>query len=88
MRIKGTTAFVIFRPAGGPRSYFVMKREKGAWKATSLVPGFPLRPVEAEASGASAPAPLLQPKHEAKRPDRGSAIGEDRWPTPPLKALV
>lgn len=42
VRIKGTTAFVLFRPAGGPRSFFVMKREKGAWKATSLVPGIPL----------------------------------------------
>lgn len=44
VRIRGVVAYIIYQPAGGPRSYFVMKREKGAWKATSMAPGFPLRP--------------------------------------------
>jgi hypothetical protein len=45
VRIKGDTAFVLFRPRGGPPSYFVMKREAGAWKAISLAPGTPLNPL-------------------------------------------
>jgi hypothetical protein len=44
VRIKGDTAFVLFTPRGGPPSYFVMKREGGAWKAISLAPGTPLDP--------------------------------------------
>lgn len=44
VRIKGDTAFVLFRPSGGPASYFVMKRENGEWKAISLAPGAPLNP--------------------------------------------
>ncbi len=44
VRVKGDTAFVIFRPKGGKASYFVMKREAGAWKAISLAPGSPLYP--------------------------------------------
>lgn len=47
VRIKGDTAFVLFRPAGGPPSYFVMKRENGEWKAISLAPGTPLNPAAA-----------------------------------------
>ena len=42
VRIKGTTAFVLFRPKGGVPSYFVMKEEGGSWKATSLGPGAPI----------------------------------------------
>lgn len=42
VRIKGDTAFVLFRPAGGKPSYFVMKREGGSWKALSVAPGTPL----------------------------------------------
>ncbi len=42
VRVKGDTAFVLFQPKGGPPSYFVMKRERGAWKAISLAPGTPL----------------------------------------------
>ena len=45
VRVKGDTAFVLFKPAGGPRSFFVMKRQKGVWKATSLAPGLPLNPI-------------------------------------------
>lgn len=44
VRVKDDTAFFLFRPKGGPPSYFVMKREKGAWKAISLAPGTPLNP--------------------------------------------
>ena len=44
VRVKGATAFVIYRPAGGPRSFFVMKRQKGVWKAIGLAPGLPLSP--------------------------------------------
>ncbi len=44
VRVKGDTAFVLFRPSGGPASYFVMKREKGEWKAIGLAPGTPLNP--------------------------------------------
>ena len=42
VRIKGDTAFVLFRPVGGEPSYFALKREAGAWKAISLAPGEPL----------------------------------------------
>ena len=45
VRVKGSTAFVIFKPKGGKPSYFVMKREGGAWKAISLAPGTPLNPL-------------------------------------------
>lgn len=44
VRIKGATAFVLFRPKGGVPSYFVMKEEGGSWKATSLGPGAPIEP--------------------------------------------
>jgi hypothetical protein len=44
VRVKGSTAFVIFTPKGGKPSYFVLKREAGAWKAISLAPGSPLNP--------------------------------------------
>jgi hypothetical protein len=44
VRVKGPTAFVIFRPKGGAPSYFVLKREGSAWKAISLAPGAPLNP--------------------------------------------
>jgi hypothetical protein len=43
VRIKGDTAFVLFRPKGVP-SYFVMKEEGGVWKAISLAPGTPVNP--------------------------------------------
>jgi hypothetical protein len=45
VRVKGDTAFVIFRPKGGKPSYFVLRREGGTWKAISLVPGTPLNPL-------------------------------------------
>lgn len=44
VRIRGTTAFVLFRPKGGVPSYFVMKQESGAWKSTSLGSGAPIDP--------------------------------------------
>jgi hypothetical protein len=44
VRVKGSTAFVIFKPKGGVPSYFVLKREGSAWKAISLAPGSPLNP--------------------------------------------
>ncbi len=44
VRIKGDTAFVLFRPRGGVPSYFILRREAGAWRATSLAPGAPLNP--------------------------------------------
>jgi hypothetical protein len=44
VRIKGGTAFVLFRPKGGVPSYLVMKEEAGAWKAISLAPGTPIDP--------------------------------------------
>jgi hypothetical protein len=44
VRIQGDTAFVLFTPAGGEPSFFVMKEENGSWKATSLGPGTPLHP--------------------------------------------
>jgi hypothetical protein len=45
VRVKGPTAFVVFKPKGGVPSYFVLKREGSAWKAISLEPGTPLNPV-------------------------------------------
>ncbi|HVC06925.1 MAG TPA: hypothetical protein VND98_04995 [Solirubrobacterales bacterium] len=45
VRVKGTTAFVIFKPRNGGPSYFVMRREGSAWKASSLEPGTPLNPL-------------------------------------------
>lgn len=45
VRVKGDTAFVIFAPQGGKPSYFVLKREAGAWKAIGLAPGTPLNPL-------------------------------------------
>jgi hypothetical protein len=45
VRVKGPTAFVIFKPKGGVPSYFVLKREGSAWRAISLEPGAPLNPV-------------------------------------------
>jgi hypothetical protein len=44
VRVKGDTAFAIFTPKRGSESYLVMKREGGAWKATSVTPGTPLEP--------------------------------------------
>jgi hypothetical protein len=44
VRIGGGNAFILFRPAGGQLSYFVMKEEGGQWKATSLTAGTPLHP--------------------------------------------
>jgi hypothetical protein len=44
VRVKGDTAFLLFRPRGGSASYFVMKREGGAWRAINLSPGQPLNP--------------------------------------------
>jgi hypothetical protein len=44
VRVKDGTAFVLFRPPGGKLSYFVMKEEDGAWKATSISVGSPLNP--------------------------------------------
>jgi hypothetical protein len=44
VRIKGDTAFLLFRPRGGSASYFVMKREGSAWRAINLSPGQPLNP--------------------------------------------
>jgi hypothetical protein len=45
VRVKGSTAFVIFKPKGGTPSYFVLKREGSGWRAISLAPGSPLNPV-------------------------------------------
>lgn len=45
VRVKGPTAFVVFKPRGGVPSYFVLKREGSTWKAISLEPGTPLNPV-------------------------------------------
>lgn len=44
VRIGDGNAFVLFRPAGGTLSYFVMKEEDGEWKATSVAAGAPLSP--------------------------------------------
>jgi hypothetical protein len=45
VRVKGSTAFVIFQPKGGRPSYFVLKREGGAWRAISPSLGTPLNPL-------------------------------------------
>jgi hypothetical protein len=45
VRVKGDTAFVLFRPRGGKPSYFVLRREAGTWKALGLAPGTPLNPL-------------------------------------------
>lgn len=44
VRIKEDSAFVLFKPAGEPVSYFVMVRENGNWRATSFSVGTPLIP--------------------------------------------
>ncbi len=44
VRIQGPRAFVLFRPKGGPPSYFLMLKEGGTWKPTSLAPGVPINP--------------------------------------------
>lgn len=44
VRVEGDTAFVLFVPAGGVASYFVMKREDGGWKSINLTTGTPLEP--------------------------------------------
>jgi hypothetical protein len=46
VREEDGNAFVLFVPEGGVASYFVMKDEDGAWKATSVTTGTPLRPGE------------------------------------------
>jgi len=48
-RIKGGSAFLLFRPQGGPLSFIVLKRENGAWHPTSLALGTPLSPTAAGA---------------------------------------
>jgi hypothetical protein len=42
VRVKGDTAFLLFRPRGGSASFFVMKREGSAWRAINLSPGQPI----------------------------------------------
>lgn len=44
VRVKGGTAFVLFTPRGGSKSYLAMKREGGAWKSIAVTPGTPLAP--------------------------------------------
>ena len=44
VREEDGNAFVLFVPQGGVASYFVMKNENGAWKATSVTTGTPLDP--------------------------------------------
>lgn len=44
VRIKGDSAFVLYKPAGEPVSYFVLVHEDDGWKATSLSIGTPLIP--------------------------------------------
>jgi hypothetical protein len=44
VRVGEGNALVLFRPQGGKLSYFVMKEEDGAWKATSVALGAPLYP--------------------------------------------
>lgn len=44
VRIGEGNAFVLFTPAGGKPSYFVMKEENGQWKATGINSGSPLNP--------------------------------------------
>jgi hypothetical protein len=44
VRVKGGTAFVLFKPPGGSESYLAMKREGGSWKSIAVTPGTPLAP--------------------------------------------
>ncbi len=44
VRVEDGNAFVLFTPEGGRASYFVMKEEDGAWKATGLATGTPFDP--------------------------------------------
>jgi hypothetical protein len=44
VRIGEGNAFVLFTPAGGKPSYFVMKEEAGEWKSTTVSTGSPLVP--------------------------------------------
>lgn len=44
VRIGDGSAFVLFKPAGGKLSYFVLQEEDGSWKATGLSAGTPLSP--------------------------------------------
>lgn len=44
VRVGEGNAFVLFRPAGGKVSYFVLKEEDGKWKSTSISAGSPLVP--------------------------------------------
>ena len=44
VREEDGNAFVLFVPQGGVASYFVMKNEDGAWKATSVTAGTPIDP--------------------------------------------
>jgi hypothetical protein len=45
VRVKGDTAFVIFRPKGGQPSYLVLRRKFGAWRALSFALGTPHNPL-------------------------------------------
>jgi hypothetical protein len=45
VRLEGENAFVLFKPEGGTASYFVMKKEDGEWKSTSISAGTPFNPV-------------------------------------------
>jgi hypothetical protein len=47
VRVEDDTAFVLFTPAGGSASYFVMQKEDGDWKSTSLASGVPFDPLAA-----------------------------------------
>jgi hypothetical protein len=44
VRIKEDSAFVLFKPQGGSKSYLAMKREGGSWKSIAVTPGTPLAP--------------------------------------------
>lgn len=44
VRIDGDSAFALFTPKGGSRSYLVMRREGDSWKSISVTPGTPLAP--------------------------------------------
>jgi len=44
VRVGEGNAFILFTPAGGKPSYFVMKQEGGQWKATGFNAGAPLNP--------------------------------------------
>ena len=51
VRVENDNAFVLFTPAGGVASYFVMKRENGEWKSTGLATGTPFDPTAASSAG-------------------------------------